>query len=125
MDDEEDVPSLGESSAEEEDDASSSTPSQEDHDSSADEEDDEDAASSKPSSKKSREDRAPVLYTEDQIASLNLRFTVGEEVICNLGDGRVGEGVVVKRFYRETDWPHGQYAALFDDAEARKRRPRC
>ena len=89
MDDEEDVPS----------------------ESSADEEDDDDAASSKPSGKKSREDRAPILYTEDQIASLNLRFTVGEDVICNLGDGRVGEGVVVKRFYRETDWPHGQYAA--------------
>ena len=54
--------------------------------------------------------RGPELYYEDQIATMELRFAVGERVECSVDKGNA-EGVVVKRFYREEEWPKGYYAA--------------
>ena len=54
---------------------------------------------------------ASELYSEHHVAKLALRFNVGDAVRCSIGKGRA-EGVVVKRFYREEDWPRGRYAAV-------------
>ena len=56
-------------------------------------------------------DRPPKLYNEYQAARLNLRFSVGQTVYCAVDGGRA-EGLVVKRFYREEEWPKGYYAAV-------------
>ena len=54
----------------------------------------------------------PKLYSEAEVASTALRFSVGDEVLCNIGDGESAHGVVVRRFYREDEWPRGYYAAV-------------
>ena len=54
----------------------------------------------------------PELYDEDQAANLILRFSVGDEVACTIPGNGLAEGVVLKRFYRESEWPRGYYAAV-------------
>jgi hypothetical protein len=56
----------------------------------------------------------PELYFETDVPGLNLRFSVGDEVLCNMGHGRTAAGEVVKRFYREREWTRGYYAAVRD-----------
>ena len=53
--------------------------------------------------------RGAELYYEDQIATMELRFAVGERVECSVDKGNA-EGVVVKRHHEE-EWPKGYYAA--------------
>ena len=54
--------------------------------------------------------RAPELYSEDELATLKLRFAVGDRVRCTIDKG-TKEGVILQRFYREREWPAGLYAA--------------
>ena len=56
--------------------------------------------------------KAPELYSEAEVATMNLRFFVGEEVRCSMGNGRVAAGEIVQHFYREEEWPRGFYAAV-------------
>ena len=58
------------------------------------------------------ESRAPDLYCETQLATLTLRFNVGDIVQCSVDNGSAAEGVIVQRFYREEEWPRGYYAAV-------------
>lgn len=58
-----------------------------------------------------RRKRAPELYHEADIARINLRFSVGDEVRCSV-ENSIEEGVVIKRFYREQEWPREYYAAV-------------
>lgn len=55
---------------------------------------------------------SPDLYDEYQAANLILRFSVGDEVICSVPGKRSAEGVIIQRFYRESEWPRGYYAAV-------------
>ena len=55
----------------------------------------------------------PKLYTEVEVAKIMLRFAVGDSVLCNIDSSKgKAEGVVIKRFYREDEWPQGYYAAV-------------
>ena len=59
----------------------------------------------------SRSSGATELISEAQVAHVTLRFSVGDAVNCRMNDGWA-EGEVIKRFYREDDWPRGYYAAV-------------
>ena len=50
------------------------------------------------------------LYSAQEKAEVKLRFAIGAEVACNMGD-EWPEGRVVKRFYRQASFPRGHYAA--------------
>ena len=52
------------------------------------------------------------LYSEDEVATVSLRFSHGDEVFCNVGCGKAAPGIVVRRFYREEGFPRGHYAAV-------------
>ena len=58
-----------------------------------------------------RRKRAPELYHEAEIACVNLRFSVGDVVRCSV-ENSIEEGVVIKRFYREKEWPREYFAAV-------------
>ena len=57
------------------------------------------------------------LLSDSEIATLDLRFAVGDMVMCCITSGSKDEdswqeGVVVERCYREEEFPSGHYAAV-------------
>lgn len=48
-------------------------------------------------------------YTEQDKMTKTLRFALGTEVQCNVGNWVVGR--VSKQWYRDSKWPPGRYAA--------------
>eukprot|EP00964_Phaeocystis_antarctica_P018114 scaffold10045_cov64-Phaeocystis_antarctica.AAC.4 len=59
-----------------------------------------------------REKGRPDLLSDSELATLDLRFAVGDKVRCCVATDDFEEGVVVRRCYREDDWPSGHYAAV-------------
>ena len=59
-----------------------------------------------------RDKGRPDLLSDSEIATLDLRFVVGDKVRCCVATDDFEEGVVVRRCYREADWPSGHYAAV-------------
>ena len=54
----------------------------------------------------------PDLLLDSELATLDLRFDVGDKVRCCIAKDDFEEGVVVRRCYREEEWPSGHYAAV-------------
>ena len=54
----------------------------------------------------------PDLLLDSELATLDLRFAVGDKVRCCIAKDDFEEGVVVRRCYREEEWPSGHYAAV-------------
>ena len=59
-----------------------------------------------------RDKGRPDLLSDSELATLDLRFAVGDKVRCCVATDDFEEGVVVRRCYREDDWPSGHYAAV-------------
>jgi len=55
--------------------------------------------------------RSP-LYLDSELATIDLRFAVGDKVRCCIAKDDFEEGTVVCRWYREEEWPSGLYAAV-------------
>ena len=51
------------------------------------------------------------LYSEAEIAMRTFRFSVGDPVRCCIDGQPRADGVVIRRCYRESEWPRGYYAA--------------
>ncbi len=51
------------------------------------------------------------LYSEAEIAMRTFRFSVGDPVRCCIDGQPRADGVVIRRCYREPEWPRGYYAA--------------
>ena len=61
--------------------------------------------------KMSEEEEMPV-YSARHMATVDLRFSVRDEVQCYARDGSTVYATVVQRFYREDNWKPGCFAAV-------------
>ena len=55
--------------------------------------------------------RSPLLL-DSELATIDLRFAVGDKVRCCIAKDEFEDGTVVRRWYREEEWPSGHYAAV-------------